>query len=88
MLTIKLRRSEDEVCSGCNDGGVTLPKMRKLLTDAGIFCDCKVGAEKWEATKQTVLGVEKALAAMPTVPPPPLSLPSPRRFYWGAEPTV
>ncbi|MGH9763076.1 MAG: hypothetical protein ACREAC_19805 [Blastocatellia bacterium] len=82
MLTIELRRSDGHVCSECNDGGVKLPGLRKLLTDDGSFCECRAGSARWEAMNKIAIGLEKTLTGMPSFTLPPLPLPAPRRFYY------
>ncbi|MGH9823303.1 MAG: hypothetical protein ACREDR_08640 [Blastocatellia bacterium] len=64
MFTIELRRSSADVCPHCENTGVVLPAMRKLLTDSGEFCSCSIGVKKWEATKETMTTVETALASL------------------------
>lgn len=66
MLTIELRRPKEGVCPDCEGTGLRLPQMRKLLTEAGVFCDCAVGRERWEATQHIAASVEAELAAAPS----------------------
>ncbi|MGH9763128.1 MAG: hypothetical protein ACREDR_18845 [Blastocatellia bacterium] len=64
MLTIELRRSSSDVCPHCEDTGVVLPAMRKLLTDSGEFCSCSIGVKKWETTKEIMTTVETDLRSL------------------------
>lgn len=61
MFTIELRGSKSDVCPHCEDTGVVLPAMRKLLTEFGEFCSCPIGVAKWEATKEKMGDIEQDL---------------------------
>ena len=80
MLTVELRRSSSEVCPHCHDTGVVLPAKRKLVTEAGLFCSCPIGTEKWETTRELMSALERDLA-LP-------SLPFPARLYKKQSPPV
>ncbi|MGH9761029.1 MAG: hypothetical protein ACREDR_15470 [Blastocatellia bacterium] len=81
MFTIELRGSKPDVCPHCEDTGVVLPAMRKLLTDSGEFCSCPIGVAKWEATKEKMGDIEQDLASSPSLPPARPRPPEPYRSY-------
>lgn len=81
MFSIEPRRSSSDVCPRCEDIGVVLPAMRKLLTDSGQFCSCPIGVAKWEATKEKIGDIEQDLASSPSLPRAKAGPPEPYRSY-------
>ncbi|MGH9764738.1 MAG: hypothetical protein ACREDR_11190 [Blastocatellia bacterium] len=69
MLIIEQRCVPSGVCLHCEDSGVVLPMVRKLLTEPGVFCDCPAGTKKWEAVQRIVSDVDNELAALSALPP-------------------